>query len=85
LAKIFPLFPSELRFGSYFACPSARVAEHPMDPASARACRNHAPLTLIQVWIRQLATVVPDSLLVSLLNRSATLIPMPRSSPQRRP
>jgi len=94
LAKTFPSFPSDLRFGSYFAYPGARMAEQATDPASARKCRNlilavkqdavspaHAPLTLIQVWIRQLAAVVSDTVLASLLDRSATLIPMPRSSP----
>jgi hypothetical protein len=94
LANTFPPFPSDLRFGSYLVYPNRRATEQAADPSSANACRNlilavkrdavspqDAPRTLIGVWIRKLATVLQSTILASLLDRSATLVPMPRSSP----
>jgi hypothetical protein len=89
----FPPFPSDLPFGSYFVYPNPQAIAHAVDDSAARACRNlillvkrdavspeHSPQTLIRVWIERLARTVSDTPLASLLDGTATLIPMPRSS-----
>jgi phosphoribosylpyrophosphate synthetase len=94
LANTFPPFPSELLFGSFLAYPNRGAAEQAADQKSALACRNLVlaikkdevsaaarPRTLIQVWVEHLATKARQAPLADLFDRSATLIPMPRSSP----